>query len=206
MKLKIEEREVIIKNRTKQNLNNIYDKICENTMGMNLNEIHIKYEIKKEDNNILRIFGDTFIKNNYNNCKIILNDKVNDLVSHLDIKKMKINKKLIEIKLRGIKSIIFANEMLFECSSLKSLPDISKWNTNNIIDMSELFSECSSLKSLPNISKWNTNNIINMYGLFNKCSSLKSLPDISKWNIKNVTNISLLFSGCSSLELLPNIS
>ena len=103
-------------------------------MGINLNEIHIKYEIKKEDKKI-RILGYTFIKNNYNNCKIILNGKVYDLVSDLDIKKMKINKKIIEIKLRGIKNIKFANKMLFKCSSLKSLPDISKWNTNNVTNI-----------------------------------------------------------------------
>ena len=78
---------------------------------------HIKYEINKEENK-LRIFGDTFIKNNYNNCKLILNGKVNKLVSHLDIKKIKINKNRIEIKLRGIKNIIFADEMLFNCSSV----------------------------------------------------------------------------------------
>jgi len=95
-------------------------------MRINLNEIHIKYEIKKEDNT-LRIFEDIFIKYNYNNCKIILNGKVYDLVSHLDINKMKMNNKLIEIILRGIKNIIFANEIFFEFSSLKSLSDISKW-------------------------------------------------------------------------------
>ena len=47
MKLKIENRELILKYRKKINLYEIKDKICENTMGMNLNEIHIKYEIKK---------------------------------------------------------------------------------------------------------------------------------------------------------------
>ena len=40
-----------------------------------------------------------------------------------------------------------------ECSSLKSLPDISKWNTNKVTDMSSLFYYCSSLESLPDISK-----------------------------------------------------
>ena len=49
--------------------------------------------------------------------------------------------------------------LFYECSSLKSLPDISKWNTNNVTDMSCLFYKCSSLKSLPDISKWNTNNV-----------------------------------------------
>ena len=43
-----------------------------------------------------------------------------------------------------------------------------------------MFSECSSLKALPDISKWNTNKIINISNLFYKCSSLKTLPDISK--------------------------
>ena len=100
------------------------------------------------------------MKSNYKNCKIILNGKVYDLLSHLDIKRMRRNNKLIEIKLRGIKNIIFANEMLFECTSLKSIRDISKWDTNNIINMSFLFYKCSSLKSLPDISKWNTNNLI----------------------------------------------
>ena len=35
------------------------------------------------------------------------------------------------------------------CSNLISLPDISKWKTNNVNDLSELFYGCTSLKSLP---------------------------------------------------------
>ena len=49
--------------------------------------------------------------------------------------------------------------MFYNCSLLKSLPDISKWNTNNVTDMSLIFYDCHSLISLPDISKWNTNNI-----------------------------------------------
>ena len=70
--------------------------------------------------------------------------------------------------------------MFSECRSLISLPDISKWNTNNVTDMCAMFYNCSSLKSLPDISKWNTNNVTNMTNMFYNCSSLKSLPDISK--------------------------
>ena len=40
------------------------------------------------------------------------------------------------------------------CCSLKSVPDISKWNPANLIDKSDIFIECSSLKSIPDISKW----------------------------------------------------
>ena len=50
--------------------------------------------------------------------------------------------------------------------------------------MSGLFSECSLLKSLPDISKWNVNNVTNMRGLFSECSLLKSLPDICKMEYK----------------------
>ena len=40
------------------------------------------------------------------------------------------------------------------CCSLKSVPDISKWNPANLIDKSDIFIGCSSLKSIPDISKW----------------------------------------------------
>jgi len=35
--------------------------------------------------------------------------------------------------------------MFYDCSSLQSLPDISKWNTENVTDMSCMFDSCSSL-------------------------------------------------------------
>ena len=41
-----------------------------------------------------------------------------------------------------------------------------------------MFYRCSSLTSLPNIRKWNTNNVINMEGIFQGCTSLTNLPDI----------------------------
>ena len=59
-----------------------------------------------------------------------------------------------------------------------------------------MFSGCSSLSSLPDISKWNTNNVNNMSYMFSGCLSLSSLPDISKWNTNNVNNMSGMFSGC----------
>ena len=59
--------------------------------------------------------------------------------------------------------------------------------------MNSMFYGCSSLISLPDISKWNTNNVTNMSGLFEGCSSLNSLPDISIWDFKKVTNMFCLF-------------
>ena len=57
--------------------------------------------------------------------------------------------------------------LFYNCSSLISLPDISKWNTDKVTDISYLFYNCSSLISLPDISKWDTNNVTNMNYLFN---------------------------------------
>ena len=92
------------------------------------------------------------------------------------------------------------------CSSLISLPDISKWNTKNVTDMKYMFYGCSSLISLPDISKWDTNKVTDMSYMFYGCSSLISLPDISKWDTKNVTSMDFMFTGCSSLISLPDIS
>ena len=98
------------------------------------------------------------------------------------------------------------HKMFYNCSSLSSLPDISKWSTNNVIDMSGMFYNCSSLPSIPDISKWKTNNVNNMGEIFSHCSSLASLPEISKWNTNNVINMNYMFFECSSLSLLPDIS
>ena len=105
-----------------------------------------------------------------------------------------------------LKNIVNLNGLFYNCSSLISLPDISKWKTDEVTDMNGLFYNCSSLISIPDISNWNTNNAIDMHGLFYKCSSLISIPDISKWNTNNVINISEIFYYCSSLSSLPNIS
>lgn len=42
------------------------------------------------------------------------------------------------------------------CSSLESIPDISKWNSNNIINMSSIFRGYIILFEIPNLSKWTT--------------------------------------------------
>ena len=43
--------------------------------------------------------------------------------------------------------------MFSECSELSSLPDISKWNTNNVTDYEDIFDQCVKLSKIPNIFK-----------------------------------------------------
>ena len=64
------------------------------------------------------------------------------------------------------------NGVFSYCSSLSSLPDISKWNTNNVTDISYMLSDCPSLSYLPDISKWNSNSVINMRYMLRNCKSL----------------------------------
>ena len=104
------------------------------------------------------------------------------------------------------RSLYNISELFTGCSSLKSIPDISKWNITKVRDLHYLFSGCSSLQFLPDISIWDTENVIDIFGLFYGCNSLTVLPDISKWNTKNVTSFELLFAKCTSLISLPDIS
>ena len=258
----------IIKKEFKLIINKIKDLLCinydpvsdseeENESQLNSNQINIIY--KKDKKKEIRLFGEVFVKNNKDKCKMIINKKEYDIKE-----KYKINEDELKIKLIGINNItdiscIFSecenlyslpdiheidtkninnmSFMFYKCSNLVELPDISCWNTSNVINMSGMFSGCRRLKSLPNISKWNINKVkylggsyknlsslepltdleieqfkenhikyIHDGGMFFGCSSIKILPDISKWNIDNITNIESMFSYCSSLKFFPDIS
>ena len=68
--------------------------------------------------------------------------------------------------------------------------------------MNNMFSNCTTLQSLPDISKWNTKNIKNMNWMFSHCYGLKSLPDLYKWDLKNLKSNDGMFYNCN-LENLP---
>ena len=76
-------------------------------------------------------------------------------------------------------------------NSIEYLLTLSSFN--KITNMSYMFYECSSLKSLPHISKWNTSYVIDMSHIFNGCRKLKSIPDISNWNTSNVVDMNICF-------------
>ena len=178
----------------------------ENTFENYDDYITIIYKINNNDkkNKKIKIFGKAFVENNKYNYFQIFDDEYK-LTEFFELKNLEQNNHL-EIKLKGINYIVNASCMFSGCSSLISLPNISKWNTNDITNIKFMFNECSSLVSLPDISKWNTNNIKEISGMFYGCSSLISLPDISIWNTNNITDMSYMFYGCSSLKSLPDIS
>ena len=121
-----------------------------NNNGLNINntnEMIIIYKINGKDNQDedkyeIKLFGEKFIENNKNNCKIIIDNKEQDLIEYLKINK---NEKILKIKLKEIKTITNMSYMFYGCKSLTSLPDISNWNTNNVTNMRDMFYECNSL-------------------------------------------------------------
>ena len=112
-------------------------------------------------------------ENNYNDYNIDYNKESNDDnnfdfynncgtdIDYTTIQKNSDNSKISNYSiLRKIKNNIIANQY------------------NYIYDISQIFYNCISIISLPDISKWNTNNVKNMSVMFKHCSSLSSLPDI----------------------------
>jgi len=112
-------------------------------------EINIIYDINSQCK--IRIFGSNFVKNNQNICKMMIDNKEYKIKEEYKVKGNKNNK--LKIKLKGIGSVTNISFLFYGCSSLSSLPDISKLNFNKITDMSNMFYGCSSLSSLPDISK-----------------------------------------------------
>ena len=169
---------------------------------MNQNIFILKYKV--EDNKkYIKLFGNNFVYENKDKCKIEVNDKQKQINQFYRIED---NLKELEIKIIGNNNITNMSYMFEECDTLLELSDISQWNTSKVVDMSNMFNQCKSLYSLPDISKWNTSNVIYMNSIFKGCKSLSSLPDISQWNTSKVTNINEIFNGCKSLSSLPDIS
>ena len=133
-----------------------------------ISEINIIYDINIQSH--VRIFGSEFVKNNKNICKMIIDNKEYELEEKYNVKGN--NNKNLKIKLKGFSNVTNMSYMFSDCSSLLSLPDISKWNTSNIKNMNEIFYNCKSLSSLPDISQWNTSNVNDMSHMFCWCSSL----------------------------------
>ena len=103
-------------------------------------EINIIYKIGDEDR--IKIFGETFVKNNRNICKIIYNSKEEEIKEYIQ---EPLENDLLKIKLKGLKKLLSFESMFENCTLLLNLPDISNLNTIKIANMSHLFSQCHSL-------------------------------------------------------------
>ena len=123
----------IIKNINNNNIKDkIYD-IIDLYNNMDKNKMTIIYN--NNDENKIKLFGEDFIKNNKDNCYLIINNKKQELTEYIEIKEQQ----KLEIKLYETKNITNMSYMFCECSSLSSLPDISKWELNEKLNTYQMF-------------------------------------------------------------------
>ena len=181
-----------------------------NEMEFENSEVEINYEflrIPTDDDIPLKIFGDKFISNNLNKCKIIFEENEYDLSHTFYSSDMpSIYSKDFSIKLKGINNITNMSSMFEGCLNIKSIYGINNIDTSKVLNMKNLFYNCKDLLRIADISKWDTKNVLNMEGLFSNDNSLISIPDISQWDTKNVISMMYLFYNCENLKTLPDIS
>ena len=176
-----------------------------------LNSMTIRYKIYEYDIK-LRLFGEEFVRNNKNNCVIILEGKTQELTEHINISSKMKSQGHVEITLKEINTITNMSHMF--CRGIEEMDrmlvtninDINKWNTKYVTDMSYLFCGCEKLETLPDISSWNTSNVKDMSNMISYCGKLEYLPDISNWDTKNVVNMSHMFANDWKIKKLPDIS
>ena len=160
-----------------------------------------KYKINKNETKI-KIFGNNFVTNNKDRCKIIHDKKEYDLMEYFDINNLN---DILEIELKVNDDILDMSYMFENCSSLIYFSN-NNLNTNNVNNMSNIFKDCLNLSTIHGISKWETYNLKNMKGMFYNCIELRNLSDISNWKTNKVCNMGFMFYNCSSLKKLPDIS
>ena len=68
--------------------------------------------------------------------------------------------------------------------------------SSNVKIMSDMFNNCSSLISLPDISKWSIKNVTLMNNMFSNCINLESIPDLRNWDTSHVEDITGIFYNC----------
>ena len=78
--------------------------------------------------------------------------------------------------------------MFYNCHSLTSLPDISKWDKNFLNDMSYVFYNCESISSLPNMTKFdivnnNDESLISKNNLNNELNNKEINKNKERFNI-----------------------
>ena len=76
-------------------------------------------------------------------------------------------------------------------TELKTVGDLSHWDTSNVTTMSWMFHDYNGV--IGDLSHWNVSNVRNMSGMFEDCKGV--VGDLSHWNVSNVTDMSSMFDN-----------
>ena len=171
----------------------------------------------------MRIFGDKFVLNNKDKCKIIYQNRVYELKSNLkDIDEKLEPDNEYSLKLIIPSDIEDISYMFCNCISLLYIGKITKKNKSDIINIEKIPSEYDSSKTDENNNeKSEKDNEVNesdknkFYGN-NKIPPLKlDINSLNKFekncernilSLQNIKKMNNLFEGCSSLYSIPDIS
>ena len=183
-------------------------------------EIIVKYFVKNKGN--YNIFGEQFVKNNFHNINLIINDVPNKLVNKYQLNKGENIVKIIvrnELKdlsymfssckylknIKGLKyldvsSIRDFSYMFNECSLLSNINALKNWNVSKGKYFSYMFRDCPKLSNIKALENWNVSKCVNFQGLFLGCESLTDIKSLENWDVSKVSNFQDMFCGCSSLS------
>ena len=224
--------EIIVDNKTKfpnfyhfENIKEIYSFILDKLeIEYSLNNIN--FDPNQEIN--IQLFGENFVKNNKNNCSLIINEQRKELCEKYKIPEEPKdgNLKIILVKEKPIENVseMFnqckdllslqsfnqwtmdkvtnMKKMFYECISLK-LIDLNGWNTSQVKDFSYMFYSCQNLEIIEGLNNFNTQNAENFGHMFDKCYNLNQRKfDVSHWNTGKVTNMMYIFSDCWNIKKL----
>ena len=92
--------------------------------------------------------------------------------------------------------------MFASANSLIDLGDIGNWDVSNVTDMSAMFSNTRALRNVGNLDSWNVSSVIAMNGMFRDAHSLTYIGNLSGWDVGKVQNMDGIFSGASGLQSL----
>ena len=202
-----------------------------------IDEDGFKFDDEKEKKEeVIKILGKYFVKQNKNKCKIIYNNKKYKLKEYFDEIDINYKKNIKEIKLKliGIDNITDMKEMFYSCIHLFA---ISESDNENIQQYDYQYDISSDIYStlLEDINEINNNIEINdelnetnknSSNFYDGCTYSEKITSQSKFennflsssenififhqissaNIYKIKNINNMLSGCISLTYLPDLS
>ena len=161
---------------------------------------------------VLKIFGEQFVKNNKDKCKLILVDNEkdeefeHDLCAFLDlsfINKINSGRPLFKLFLVQTDYFYDLSFMFMDCFTLMSVEGLNTLYYDQVINMKSMFHSCYLLQEVI-MERINTSQVKDMPFMFEKCTSLEYL-NLSGWNASIVRTMKAMFESCTKLEEIEGL-
>ena len=163
---------------------------------------------------MLKIFGEEFVDNNIDKCKLILYDNEKDeefeheLCTFLEmdfINSINSGRKLFKLFLIQTDYIYDFSFMFSKCYTLMSVEGLNDLYYDQATNMAKMFYACELLQELDfGQTKINTSQVKDMTLMFHKCESLRNL-NLSGLNTSSVRSMKGMFEGCQKLQMITGL-